>query len=127
MIPPDLYANFLHEPTPWMKHAACKPHPTDWWFPKRGEPVEQAKTICYTCPVRIDCLNYALNIYKESGAECQAENDATSAANQQNPSDTAHPPDTNNTSDAASNPAHNAAKPTPKQSPDAKTKTNHDN
>lgn len=61
-IPPDLYANFLYEPVPWMQDAACRPHPTDWWFPKRGEPVQQAKTICYTCPVRLDCLNYALNI-----------------------------------------------------------------
>ena len=60
--PPDLYAAFTHQPTPWMEHAACKPHPTEWWFPKRGDPVDQAKIICHTCPVRIDCLNYALII-----------------------------------------------------------------
>ena len=53
---------FFHEPTPWMADAACRTYPTIWWFPERGQEVERAKTICYTCPVRLDCLNYALNI-----------------------------------------------------------------
>jgi WhiB family redox-sensing transcriptional regulator len=58
----DINPSFIFDPAPWMRDAACKPHPTEWWFPERGDPTEQAKIICHTCPVRLDCLNYALNI-----------------------------------------------------------------
>lgn len=49
----------------------CSGHPTEWWFPlqktgKREEVVElrkstaQAKAICNTCPVKVECLEYSL-------------------------------------------------------------------
>ncbi len=53
---------FLWERTPWMADAACNGKPTEWWFPARGQDWRKAKTICETCPVQQDCLDYALSI-----------------------------------------------------------------
>lgn len=64
-IPPptaQLAPIFFQEPTPWMVDAACKDWPTNWWFPQRGADTERAKIICFTCPVRLECLNYALGL-----------------------------------------------------------------
>lgn len=62
------------DPTPWVKQAACLSpeldalmkargqHPTDLFFPSRGQnpAVTEAKAICRSCPVRVQCLHYAL-------------------------------------------------------------------
>lgn len=50
------------ETAPWMQEAACKEHPTSWWFPENSHDpkTKQARSICKTCPVRIDCLDFAL-------------------------------------------------------------------
>jgi WhiB family redox-sensing transcriptional regulator len=43
-----------------MDHAACRPHPTRWWFADNAESIE-AYLICVTCPVRVTCLAFALD------------------------------------------------------------------
>lgn len=46
----------------WRIHAACRGK-TAQMFPEHGtQPtvINQAKAICHTCPVRVACLNYAL-------------------------------------------------------------------
>lgn len=48
-------------PGAWRDRAACRPHPTAWWFPERGEIPEQAWRICASCPVRADCLDHAVD------------------------------------------------------------------
>lgn len=45
---------------PWLQHAACKGLSTDIFFPGRADPDAQAKKICRTCPVRAECLTYAM-------------------------------------------------------------------
>lgn len=41
--------------------ALCATSPTpDFWFPLTGESSEQAKGVCRRCPVRQDCLDWAL-------------------------------------------------------------------
>jgi WhiB family transcriptional regulator, redox-sensing transcriptional regulator len=45
---------------PWMDQAACKDHPTDWWFVGRGGDVRPAKKICATCEVKEECILYAI-------------------------------------------------------------------
>lgn len=65
MIPDDYHLSFpfhLFQPQPWTEQAACKGLPTEWWFPGRGDPTDQAKQICSTCPVRQDCLEYSFTI-----------------------------------------------------------------
>lgn len=42
--------------TGWQAAAACRGYPTEWWFPKRGEPLGRALELCDRCPVRDECL-----------------------------------------------------------------------
>jgi WhiB family redox-sensing transcriptional regulator len=51
----------------WWDRAACKPYPTDLWFPighggchGNGDLYDAARTICRRCPVRAECLDAAL-------------------------------------------------------------------
>lgn len=39
----------------WHDDAACKGHPTEWWFPDVGQTAHRAVAICNTCPVIDDC------------------------------------------------------------------------
>lgn len=47
----------------WKDDAACR-HATDpsIFFPKPGDSVREAKAICAGCPVRSECLDYALRL-----------------------------------------------------------------
>jgi WhiB family redox-sensing transcriptional regulator len=49
-------------PGPWSAAAACRDAPTtDPWFPGPGRnATAAARAICETCPVRIECLSYAV-------------------------------------------------------------------
>lgn len=48
-------------PTHWQSRAACIGHDSDLWFPERGASIDEARDICWSCPVRLDCLQYALD------------------------------------------------------------------
>lgn len=49
------------EPTPWARDAACAGTDNpEQWFPNQGGNCTPARTICGRCPVRIECLEYAL-------------------------------------------------------------------
>jgi len=39
---------------------ACAQADPEAWFPEKGEKVSQAKKICQACPIRNQCLEYAL-------------------------------------------------------------------
>ncbi|MDQ5874483.1 MAG: WhiB family transcriptional regulator [Actinomycetota bacterium] len=44
-----------------MQRGVCVGHPDpDLWFPERGRSAEPAKRICARCPVREECLEWAL-------------------------------------------------------------------
>ena len=45
----------------WRKHAACNGFPTRWWFPERGGRLDLPSFICRSCPVKDDCLSYAMD------------------------------------------------------------------
>lgn len=49
-------------PPEWMDDALCAQADPDAWFPESGEwpKVRAAKLICAACPVRAECLDYAL-------------------------------------------------------------------
>jgi WhiB family redox-sensing transcriptional regulator len=55
----DLLRVLLHRPE-WQADAACRGRPPTRWFPGRGGDLEPARAICHACPVRLDCLGYAL-------------------------------------------------------------------
>lgn len=46
----------------WMESAACRDLPTALFFPadKDDGAAERAKAVCRSCPVRRDCVAYAL-------------------------------------------------------------------
>lgn len=51
----------------WMGRGACRAHDPSTFFPPDGAGVERARRICATCPVRIECLEYALSEAIEHG------------------------------------------------------------
>jgi len=51
----------------WMRHAKCRGTDPSEYFPSDGVGVEQAQRICATCPVRVECLEYALEHRIEHG------------------------------------------------------------
>lgn len=56
----------------WMDDGACKHHPhPEWWFPTVGEGhahvTWKAIEICQSCPVREQCLEYAVTTHQNHG------------------------------------------------------------
>jgi len=56
----------------WEKLAACRDHPTSWWFPERGvdgtdNHGSEAKKTCATCPVLRPCLEGAVDRHEQIG------------------------------------------------------------
>lgn len=49
-------------PQPWMASASCASTDPDLFFPDAGGgDFVQAKKVCAACPVKLQCLEYALN------------------------------------------------------------------
>ena len=44
----------------WQDQAACLGIDPDLFFPERGASTREAKGICASCSVKVDCLEYAL-------------------------------------------------------------------
>lgn len=44
----------------WFDLAACRGKPVDWWFPSDANDPTEAKAVCHRCPVREECLEFAL-------------------------------------------------------------------
>ena len=46
----------------WMQRAACKGMDPEIFFPEaaHGPAGDEARAVCETCPVRVQCLEYAL-------------------------------------------------------------------
>jgi len=57
----DLPALYV-EPQPWMAAARCRNVDPDLFFPTKGGPdvTAHAKAVCAQCPVRTECLEYAV-------------------------------------------------------------------
>jgi WhiB family transcriptional regulator, redox-sensing transcriptional regulator len=51
----------LAAPGRWAEQAQCAQADPDAWFPGKGETAAVAKRICAACPVRAQCLDYALS------------------------------------------------------------------
>jgi WhiB family transcriptional regulator, redox-sensing transcriptional regulator len=44
----------------WQEYASCRGLDPDLFFPERGGDTRSAKAVCDGCPVRAECLDYAL-------------------------------------------------------------------
>jgi hypothetical protein len=61
--PPGAAATALAVPGRWAERALCAQADPDAWFPDKGhcELTQLARRICARCPVRAQCLEYALS------------------------------------------------------------------
>ena len=60
--PPDSYGAIVtHAPASWVRQALCAQTDPELFFPPKGQPANEAKRVCAACPVRAECLLYALN------------------------------------------------------------------
>lgn len=51
-----------HERESWTRLALCAGHPDRGaWFPEEGQSSARAKAVCRACPVRAECLDFALH------------------------------------------------------------------
>ena len=57
----------ITEERPWVVFAACREADPDFFFPSNKEEEDRALALCATCPVRIDCLEYALEARERFG------------------------------------------------------------
>ena len=48
------------EETGWQDRALCAQTDPEAFFPEKGGSTREAKRVCLTCEVRVECLEYAL-------------------------------------------------------------------
>lgn len=46
--------------TEWMVQAACKDMGNEIFYPEKGGRSGEAKRVCNGCPVRVECLDFAM-------------------------------------------------------------------
>ncbi|MGC8464599.1 MAG: WhiB family transcriptional regulator [Acidimicrobiales bacterium] len=51
----------------WQERAKCKGASASVFYPLRGVPTASARALCKDCPVKPDCLSYALEHEEEFG------------------------------------------------------------
>lgn len=57
----------IPDPVPWMEQALCAQSDPDAWFPEKGESVSVPRRVCQDCPVRVECLAYAVKNNERDG------------------------------------------------------------
>lgn len=62
----DELARLIERPE-WMHDAACRGMNPELFYPGRGESVAQARNTCRGCPVRAECLAYAISTGEKTG------------------------------------------------------------
>lgn len=50
----------IKSPSEWLERARCRGMNPDIFHPTRGQPTKPATDICYLCPVRVECAEYAI-------------------------------------------------------------------
>lgn len=54
-------------PFSWMDYGSCVGEDQDLWFPPEKSNAKTAKQICAACPVRLECLEYAVSANERYG------------------------------------------------------------
>lgn len=65
-----VYTDDNLRPEPWTREAACATgEDPELWFPAHGDTrtADKAKQICYDCPARQSCLEFALRTNQREG------------------------------------------------------------
>lgn len=66
MLPTEIAEKSMHDEQ-WRDIALCAEVDPELWFPERGEPSTAAKLVCGWCPVRAECLAFALERNEQFG------------------------------------------------------------
>lgn len=64
---PSLLAALTDSTGDWIVHARCAGMDPELFFPERGESTEEARAACRVCPVRRECLDYAMAAQERFG------------------------------------------------------------
>lgn len=59
--------SFPYDPRPWTEQALCTQVDGDLFFPEMGGSTAEAKAVCRKCPVRVECLEWALDHHERYG------------------------------------------------------------
>ncbi len=51
----------------WRRDAACQGVSADLFYPEKGGSTREAKAVCHSCPVRLQCLDFALSTGERFG------------------------------------------------------------
>ncbi len=51
----------------WQERARCRDLDVEMFFPEKGRAARAAKRVCMECPVRAECLEYALRRRETEG------------------------------------------------------------
>lgn len=51
----------------WQKQARCAEVDPVIFFPEKGEKTADAKRVCFSCEVRLECLQYSLDMNERFG------------------------------------------------------------
>ena len=54
-------------PLAWQEQALCAQTDPEAFFPEKGGSTREAKKVCQSCPVRSECLDYALAMDERFG------------------------------------------------------------
>jgi WhiB family redox-sensing transcriptional regulator len=65
-LPPALTAP-IDDERPWVVFGACRDVKGNTFFPMTREESQRALAICSTCPVQLECLEYALEARERYG------------------------------------------------------------
>lgn len=57
VVPPEVVPDF---PGTWPERAICVGEDANAFFPAHSDPGTRARQVCANCPVRVDCLEYAI-------------------------------------------------------------------
>ena len=57
----------ISDERPWVVFSSCRDADPDLFFPTTREETQQALAICASCPVRPECLEYALEARERFG------------------------------------------------------------
>lgn len=63
----DPTESFIYERPAWQALGACAGIDPELFYPKRGESTREAKRVCSGCPVKQECLEFAVDNSEKFG------------------------------------------------------------
>jgi len=67
IMPPLEYIEYIMKGSGWIEKAKCRGTDPDLFFPERGESTKEAKSVCRDCPIKRECLEYAVQGVEKFG------------------------------------------------------------